>query len=651
MSENDDIIETESGIIIRGYSTNSEKETQLNTKYSLIDLGDCEDKIKEYYNLDENTELYILGIDSPNKDTSASTSVYNYGVYLENGTLLDHTIACKDTKISISSAIANTDLVKLEQASYFDDLGYDIYNETSEFYTDYCASASIDGNDITLSDRKKDFYPSNVSLCNDSCHYSNVDLETKRFTCECDTGYNFSDNYDNEEEENEDDTSYLDYFLSLINYKIAVCYDLFFDYKSYYYNAGFYISVGTFVFCLGDMFVFINMGMMAINKIIKDNIPSKGKLKESLKELNEKKKKYIELKNDKSNPLKKNDSERNLNSKNKIIKRKSKKKNNNLFKNEENIKIKNIINFKDIKQNNKKNNKSSNRIIVKKDKINLNTKRYKNKNLLIETETKRSLKYKNKIIINKYKSNKRRIVKDEFGLIQYISDEQVNKKELNKIPYTQALRIYKRSYIEMFLSMLANEIDIISIFYYKNPYNHLSLVLSIYVFELCLDLTLNCLLYTDDVVSEKYNNNGSIEFFTSLSLSFMSNIFASIIAFIVGKFANYDEILELIVKSITKQKEYFILIIKFKKYLTLKLTAFFIVQGIINLGMCYYLMIFCTIYHNTQGSIMVNYIVGIAESLLISLGLSIIISLIRYLSLKKKWKSIYYTSKYIFEKF
>ncbi len=75
------------------------------------------------------------------------------------------------------------------------------------------------------------------------------------------------------------------------------------------------------------------------------------------------------------------------------------------------------------------------------------------------------------------------------------------------------------------------------------------------------------------------------------------------------------------------------------------------VQGIINLGMCYYLMIFCTVYHNTQGSIMVNYIVGISESMLISLDLAIFTSLIRYLSLKYKWKSIYYTSEYFFENF
>ena len=193
---------------------------------------------------------------------------------------------------------------------------------------------------------------------------------------------------------------------------------------------------------------------------------------------------------------------------------------------------------------------------------------------------------------SKYKNNKRKMVKDEYGLISYISDEQVDKREYNTIPYSQALRLDKRSFIQMFLSVLYHEIDIIDAFYYRSPYNHLSLILSIYVFELCLDLTLNCLLYTDDVVSEKYNNNGSIQFFTSLSLSFMSNIFAGIIAFIVGKLAGYDAILEMIIKNVIKQKEYYINIIKFKKYLTLKLTGFFIVQMIINLGMCYYLMIF-----------------------------------------------------------
>ena len=235
--------------------------------------------------------------------------------------------------------------------------------------------------------------------------------------------------------------------------------------------------------------------------------------------------------------------------------------------------------------------------------------------------------------------------------MEYTIDNQVDKKELNNITYTQALRIDKRNYIQIFLSVLAKEIDIINIFYYRNQNEHISIVLSTYIFELCLDLTLNCFLYTDDVVSEKYHNNGSIGFFTSLSLSFMSNIFSSIIAYIVKKLVDYSEILEFILKDSIRQEEYYFNIIKFRKYLILKLIVFYLIQIILNLFMCYYLMIFCTVYHKTQGSIMLNYLIGIIESLGISLSLALITSLIRFLSIKNKWRSIYYTSKFLFEKF
>ena len=67
--------------------------------------------------------------------------------------------------------------------------------------------------------------------------------------------------------------------------------------------------------------------------------------------------------------------------------------------------------------------------------------------------------------------------------------------------------------------------------------------------------------------------------------------------------------------------------------------------------MFYYLTIFCAVYNKTQGSIIVNYLYGILESLLFSLGLTITISLIRFLSIKYEWKSIYNASKYFYENF
>ena len=232
-----------------------------------------------------------------------------------------------------------------------------------------------------------------------------------------------------------------------------------------------------------------------------------------------------------------------------------------------------------------------------------------------------------------------------------LDDNNVDTKEFNIIPYQQAIRIDDRNYFQIFLSVIFNEIKIIRIFYYKNPYEHLSIILSLYLFELCLDLTFNCLLYTEDVISEKYNNDGSIKFFTSLSLSFVSNIIASFISFILSKLTNYAEYFESILKDIVDINKYYLVFGRFKKFIFFKIIVYFFIQIIINLGMCYYLMIFCSVYHNTQGSITINYFTGVAESLAISLGLALITSLMRFISVKYKWRNIYYTSKFFFENF
>ena len=211
-------------------------------------------------------------------------------------------------------------------------------------------------------------------------------------------------------------------------------------------------------------------------------------------------------------------------------------------------------------------------------------------------------KYNNITIVNSSHINNEIIQHDESSKVS------VDSRELNIMPYPQALREDKRSCFKIFLSVISHEIKIISIFYYKHPYDHLSIILSHYFFELCLDLTLNGLLYTEDVISEKYNNNGSIRFFTSLSLSFFSNIISSIICYFVSKLAEYAEFFEFIIKDVTIKSKYYLNIMKFKKLLCIKLSFFFIIQFIINLAMCYYLTIFCAIYHNTQGSIMINYL-------------------------------------------
>ena len=231
------------------------------------------------------------------------------------------------------------------------------------------------------------------------------------------------------------------------------------------------------------------------------------------------------------------------------------------------------------------------------------------------------------------------------------NDENVEKKELNNVPYTQALRLDHRSYFSIFLYTIASKIEIINIFYYRNTYVHLSMSISIYIFSFLLDVTMNCFLYTDDVVSEKYHNEGSLETFTSLSLSFFSNILSSIITYYLNKLGETSDFLEIMIRDIILKKYYYINMIKFRKYLKLRLTLFYFIQILMCVVMTYYITIFCIIYSQSQISIMINYIYGVLESLAISFGIALIITTLRFLSLKYKCIKIYRTSQYLNNRF
>ena len=105
------------------------------------------------------------------------------GFFLENGFQLDHLNICQNEKITIISPFVDNVSIKIEEGKYFSDLGYDIYNTNDIFYTEHCAPASINGNDITLGDRKKDFYPSNYILYNESCEYADINFSSNKFIC------------------------------------------------------------------------------------------------------------------------------------------------------------------------------------------------------------------------------------------------------------------------------------------------------------------------------------------------------------------------------------------------------------------------------------------------------------------------------------
>ena len=314
-------------------------------------------------------------------------------------------------------------------------------------------------------------------------------------------------------------------------------------------------------------------------------------------------------------------------------------------------------NIKEIEIENKNNDERQRKKSKTKKRNSRKSKTYKNKTYKDKYKNffEKDTDSNNKLIHNKLQtlndSDSDLIIDLNFLRLMDRTDDDIDKREMNTIPYLQALRIDKRSYLEIVISVFANEIGFLNIFCYKNPYSHFSLIISIYLFELLFDLEMNCLLYTDDVVSEKYHNDGNLSMLTSLSLSFISNIISSICVLIISKLTNYHEIIEIMISSVKNKKKYFDNIIRLMKYIKLRLGIFYFLQLGFILIMTYYLFIFCTVYHQSQVSITLNYIIGALTSLAISSGLSVIISLLRVLSLYYNSNKIYNVSRYLYEHF
>ena len=123
------------------------------------------------------------------------------------------------------------------------------------------------------------------------------------------------------------------------------------------------------------------------------------------------------------------------------------------------------------------------------------------------------------------------------------------------------------------------------------------------------------------------------------------------IVFVVEKLTVYEEILESIIKEVKIKDAYLLNMHRLLKYVKIRIGLFYIIQTIMNFSETYYLIIFCTIYRNSQSNVMVNYIVGLLESLAISFGISFINAFLRLLSLRKKSNNLYNVSKFIADKF
>ena len=184
--------------------------------------------------------------------------------------------------------INNLLLAKFNYSKYFSEQGYDIYDKNSDFYIDFCTMAYQGDNDITLDDRKKYIYPSNVTLCKNNCKYNRVNINEETIICSCNINLNSNANY-NEDDDfvEEDDGNFISYLLDNINYKIYKCYNLIYIFDNLKNNYAFYSLIIIYVIIIIINFIFFFYSLPNLKKAIyKDALTDKKVRLEIIKELN-----------------------------------------------------------------------------------------------------------------------------------------------------------------------------------------------------------------------------------------------------------------------------------------------------------------------------------------------------------------------------
>ena len=402
----------------------------------------------------------------------------------------------------------------------------------------------------------------------------------------------------------EDDGNFITYLLDHINYNVFKCFDLLSSFNNLKDNYAFYTILGVFLLVIALNFTFLFYTLSSMKKTMITEMPTKKKLKKEIKEeLLKIRKNTQKILN---NPIKK---------KHKSTKKKLKR-GRTYSTNDLNTTEKKII---------KKRSLSKKSFFKKKSFLNNN-----NNNNNIEQMSPSIEK-----LIAKNEKDK------NLG-------KQFDNDEINDLPYTQAIKADKRNIFQIFYSIIIQKLELINLYCGKEKIK--IILVNEYILSLLFNFFINALLYSDEIVSQKYHNNGELDIIVTLFLSLLSNVVTSIICYYVkyskGIEERYDYIMEIKIKN-----DYLRNMRIFFKYLKLKFVCFFLCEIIIISGCFYYIVIFCIVYSKSKGSLMVNYLTSLLEGLITSIAITIVILVTRKIGLACFNQYFYNTSKYINNKF
>ena len=596
----------------------NQRSDMNNSNVTAIDIKECENILREKYNISNETILYMKKIEV--METGMKIPKIEFDIYSRlNGThliKLDLSF-CSNINIDISYPVLL-------------DENIEIHNSSSDYYNDLCYPTTSEyGTDITLTDRRKNFIEKNKTVCQEKCVFIEYNYNLSKSKCSCDitesskSSKSFVNIHINK-------TKLYDNFINIrniANINLLFCYKLLFPIKGILHNYGclFIFPIIIIHFILMILFCAKN----SYNKII-----------DKIKEIK------ICLLNSASTQPKKNP-KRNLlpiTTRRKTNKGRTRQYLNNISsirKGYNNIRLK----FK------KNLGKKIHSPIKKRINLNLNNKnktilqigKNNNKN---QNKKKANNKFSllNRINTNNNKKSRIKQNKDKEKTKKIMS---YNNSELNDLSYDLALKFDKRSYCIYYISLLKTKHDFITTFFNNTDYNSKIIKTDLLFFNFVLSLTINALFFTDNTMSKIYEDEGDFNFIYNLPQIIYSTIISVIFGVILKKLALSEKAI-LNFKRMEKKINIDDKMKSLSNKLKIKFILYFILSTIFILCFWFYICMFCMVYSNTQLYLIKDTSLSFVLSQIYSFGINAIPGIFRIPSLSNpnnKRKCLYLFSK------
>ena len=648
ITENQSLILEDSPYV---YEITSTDCTYVKQDLGRVRLGNCAKVLKDYYGIDRNDPLYILKVDAfVDGKIGPKTEYEVYYPFTDKLHQLDISI-CEGIDISIDVPINIT----------IDNI--DKYDRNSGYYNDICYKyTNENGADVTLEDRQEEFGRYNRSICDENCRLVGVDSNNERAECSCDLVFNIP--FASQIVVNKDKLYKFMNIKNIANFKIMICYKLFFSSEGIKENIGFYCLLLTLVVYFICLIYFYKKDYKPLKVIVNEIVFAKKNekyLEKKYKFKFDKRKKsvfrsYIQNKKleNQLDALKLFQEEKN--------------KNNNL----DNKNNSDLLNKQEKKDEiNKTKNETINPVEETKEKeirkANSNSSGLVNKenNIKNAPPIRNKNRTKNKIDIVKYNSSTKMTLNSKRNSIHIINKkyfEKFNEKqkkkirfilsyidaELNDLSYKKAVEDDNRTYFQYYYSLLITNHTFIKIFN-KRDYNAYSIKVLLFFFDFASNYAVNALFFTDDTMHQIYKDSGDYNIIYQLPQIIYSTIISVIIDNIISYLGlSQDDILS--VKHVKKVKDVERRAKEVLRTLHIKFIFFFIINFIFITIFWYYLGCFCAVYTNTQFHLIKDTLISFGTSSITPLGKSLIPGIFRIPTLHKYGKGkkvIYLLSQFL----